>query len=148
MMLRYYFLRMLTFAMNVFNIFRTSTISLFRELYSSSDIYPRLFDNNTWYSNSALDPIAICKNQRNSPSEFLPHPSAMLEGTETEHLRNCDVKPYISVGGKLAVILYILTASLWLLCQICKDLKSIISKYMNVFNKNYSNIPIPYLAPS
>ena len=38
---------------------------------------------------------------------FVLYPSAILEGTDTTDLLNCEVRPYLSSFGNFAVILYI-----------------------------------------
>ena len=53
-------------------------------------IKPMFLEIKSWVSNSKQDPNAIPKKLLSSLFDFLPHPSAILEGIETEHLLICE----------------------------------------------------------
>lgn len=78
----------------------------------------------------------MCKKCLNSFLPFLPAPSAIFDGTETADRRICDVNPYISSLGKLAVALYMSVTNSMLLIQIFKSLCVFIflCKNMQIFH--------------
>ena len=54
----------------------------------------------SWVWSSKREPRPISKNRLKSLSELLLEPYAMLEGTETAHLRIWDFNPNSSFFGK------------------------------------------------
>lgn len=93
-------------------------------------MYNKSLDNNNWYSNSEIEPVAMTRKRFNSALLLRPQPSAMLVGTEELDLLIWDMSPYISSLGKDDfVIAYIFKVSVWLLCQKINCLKFLIYKH-------------------
>lgn len=68
-------------------------------------MYDKSLDNNSWYSSSEQEPVAIVKNRFSSALLVRPQPSAMLVGTEELDRRIWDTKPYTSsFGNEILVI--------------------------------------------
>ena len=82
--------------------------SLFNKLSAISELIRfRSLASKRRVSSSLSEPIAKLKKFKNSFLDFLPAPSAMLEGIETAALRICEVSPYFSFEGNSLVIRYI-----------------------------------------
>jgi hypothetical protein len=61
-----------------------SILSFIVEKNASYNKYPRSFASIVKYSNSFAEPFAMIRKRLNLPSDSLPHPSAILAGTELE----------------------------------------------------------------
>jgi len=70
--------------------------------------------------------MAMERNRANSGSLFLPQPSTIFAGIETQERLIWDIKPNNSFFGKLSVTLYISNVKEWLFCQTVSFLKSCI----------------------
>ena len=74
---------------------------------SSALINFKSLDNRSSVSTSLTEPNAILRKCINSFFDFLPAPSAIFVGIETEALRSCEVNPNFSDDGNASVASYI-----------------------------------------
>ena len=83
-------------------------------------------------------------NRLKSPWEFLPKPSDIFEGIETDDLLNCDVNPYFSSSGKEDVARYISVTNSMDCCQIFKsrNVLIIITYFVTVSLRYFATVMI------
>ena len=72
---------------------------------SVTSVYPSLVAIISCVSSSAKDPRDIPRKLQNSFLPFLAAPSLKLLGTDTAARRTCDVNPYLSFPGNVALTL-------------------------------------------